>query len=183
MSVSAGHREENNRMKTGKLIYSNNFYKICALIFLFSACQHTLSYEKYFPVARGSWNSSQKLFFPVEIKDTSVLYNIYVNVRNTDDYPFCNLWMTIGTKFPAGRSFEKRINLTLADSTGRWMGESQGDLYDERILIQQDAYFQTPGTYTFSLEQIMRQDPLPGILAVGLRVENTQIKRSLHSRN
>lgn len=170
-------------MKINKLLYSNNLYKICTLFFIFSACQHTLSYEKYIPVGGGSWNSRQKLFFPVEIKDTSVLYNIYVNVRNTDDYPFSNLWLNIGTRFPDNQSFEKRINLTLADSAGKWMGQPQGDLYDERILIQKSAYFQKPGAYTFSLEQIMRQDPVPGILAVGLRVENTQIKRSLHSPN
>lgn len=181
MSVRGGQREENNRMNTGTLLYRNNLYKILGIFFLFSACEHTLSYEKYMPVAGRSWNSSQKLFFPVEIKDTSVLYNIYVNVRNTDDYPFSNLWLTIGTKFPANQLFEKRINLTLADSTGKWTGRPEGDLYDEQILIQQNAYFQTPGTYTFSLEQIMRQDPVPGILAVGLRVENTQLKRSLHS--
>jgi gliding motility-associated lipoprotein GldH len=181
--ASAANREESNRMRSNKNKYINNSYKILIIIFLFIACQQNLSYEKYISIDRESWNSAQKLFFPVEIKDTSVLYNIYINVRNTNDYPFSNLWLNIGTKFPDNQSFEKRINLTLADSSGKWLGQPQGDLNDEKILIQQNAFFQKPGTYTFSLEQIMRQDPLPGILAIGLRVENTQIKRSLHSRN
>lgn len=170
-------------MQVNKLLYNNNLYKIVILIVFISSCHQNLSYEKYIPVDKGLWNSSQHFFFPVEIKDTSILYNIYVNVRNTDDYSFSNLWLNIGTKFPDNESFEKRIDLTLADSTGKWLGQSQGDLYDEQILIQQNAFFQKQGTYTFSLEQIMRQDPLPGILAIGLRVENTQIKRSLHSPN
>jgi len=52
-----------------------------------------------------------------------------------------------------------------------------GDIWDYSTRIQENAFFTQPGLYTFSLEQNMRQDPLPGIMAIGLKVENTNLHK------
>jgi gliding motility-associated lipoprotein GldH len=59
--------------------------------------------------------------------------------------------------------------------TGKPFGKSGiGDLYDHQFLLLQDYQFITAGKYHLELEQFMRQDTLPGILAVGVRVEKAK---------
>ena len=56
--------------------------------------------------------------------------------------------------------------------TGKPSGKSGiGDLYDHRFLLLQNYQFPKPGKYKIVLEQFMRMDTLPGIVAIGIRVE------------
>ena len=144
---------------------------------LFSSCEKNRIYEKNVAIEKYIWDSKFTPSFTVEIKDTSVMYNLYVNVRHAEIYPFQNIWLMISTQFPDGTKSSRRIEVMLANDEGKWFGEGLGDIWDYRTLIQENAFFTEPGTYTFSLEQSMRQDPLPGIMAVGIRVENTGLHK------
>jgi gliding motility-associated lipoprotein GldH len=143
-----------------------------------ASCDNSRVYEKNVTIKKYIWDSAVKPAFEVEIRDTSVLYNLYVNVRHAGVYPYRNIWLLVGTRFPDSTLASKRIEVMLADEEGKWFGEGLGDIWDYRSLIQDNAYFSQPGTYLFTLEQNMRQDPLPGIMAVGIRIENTGIRRS-----
>jgi hypothetical protein len=48
------------------------------------------------------------------------------------------------------------------------------DIYEHRVLIQPETKFTKPGTYSFTLEQIMRDDPLLHVMNVGVRVEKVK---------
>ena len=141
-------------------------------------CDKNRIYEKNISIDKYVWDSRVVAEYEVEIKDTSALYNIYVNIRHADAYPFQNIWLLVGTRFPDSTSASKRIEITLANEEGKWYGEGLGDIWDYRSMIQENAFFNAPGTYTFSIEQDMRQNPLPGIMAIGLRIENTGIKKN-----
>ena len=47
------------------------------------------------------------------------------------------------------------------------------DIYEHRIPLG-DAEPLKAGNYTFTVEQIMREDPLKNVLDVGLRIEKKQ---------
>lgn len=154
------------------------FTAVALATLAFTSCDKSRVYEKNVTIEKYIWDSKVKPEFKVEIGDTSYLYNLYVNVRHAGMYPYRNIWLLIGTQFPDSTSASKRIEIMLADEEGKWYGDGLGDIWDYRTLIQQNAFFNKPGTYVFSLEQNMRQDPLPGIMAVGIRIENTGIRRS-----
>ncbi|MEI7669902.1 MAG: gliding motility lipoprotein GldH, partial [Pseudomonadota bacterium] len=105
-------------------------------------------------------------------------YNVYINVRHADFYPFSNLWLMSRTTFPDGNRLEKRVEIPLANNEGKWFGEGMGDIWDMSHILQQGTYFNKAGKYTIELEQNMRKDPLPGIMAIGIRIQKTQVKRS-----
>jgi gliding motility-associated lipoprotein GldH len=46
-----------------------------------------------------------------------------------------------------------------------------GDIWDNRALFRERMRFPQSGRYTFEIEQAMRQNPLPQIMDVGLRIE------------
>ncbi len=48
------------------------------------------------------------------------------------------------------------------------------DLYEHRIALtqtNQNFYFKRAGNYIFTLEHIMREDPLESVMNIGLRIE------------
>lgn len=147
------------------------------LLFTLASCEKNRVYEKNISIDKYMWDSKTVPSFSVTISDTTQLYNIYVNIRHADLYPFQNIWLQIGTEFPDGTHANRRIEIMLANDEGKWHGEGLGDIWDFRALVQENAFFKSGGTYTFTLAQNMRQDPLPGIMAVVLRVEKTGIQK------
>lgn len=147
-------------------------------LLLFISCTKNNVYENDQIIRTTNWKASDTLSYKVNITDTGSLYNLYITIRHEEDYPYRNIWLMIYTKFPDGKTLSKRSELTLADEDGKWYGQGVNNIWDDRILLQNDAYFNKVGQYSFALEQDMRQDPLPGIMAVGLRIENTGVKKS-----
>ena len=51
------------------------------------------------------------------------------------------------------------------------------DIYEHRIPLTPVGMpfrFRKPGEYTFTIEQVMREDPLENVMNVGLRIEKKQ---------
>src|SRR6187549_169559 len=69
-------------------------------ILLFDSCDKNRIYEKNITIEKYVWESKVKPTFTVDILDTSVLYNLYVNVRHAEIYPYQNIWLIVGTQFP-----------------------------------------------------------------------------------
>ncbi|GDX51715.1 hypothetical protein LBMAG27_07620 [Bacteroidota bacterium] len=130
-------------------------------------------FEKNISIVKSSWKNSDKIKLEVDIQDTSATYNVYINVRHSTIYPYSNLWVMVTTTSPGGNSQKQRVEIPLADEEGAWHGEGMGDVWDLKYLAQQNAIFNQKGKYSLEFEQIMRQDPLDGIMAMGLRVEQT----------
>lgn len=152
-----------------------------SMILFISSCEKSRIYEKNAAIKENTWESGFIPSFTLEIKDTSLLYNLYINIRHTESYPFQNIWLSVSTLFPDGTKSSRRIEVMLANDDGKWFGESLGNIWDYRTLIQENAFFTSPGFYTFTLEQIMRQDKLPGIISIGIRIENTGVRRNRSS--
>ena len=132
------------------------------------------------PIPDFVWDYQNRVPFDFEITDTSIYYNIYVNVRHKVSYSYNNLWLIVRTTFPSGEMIKKRVELPLADKDGKWYGNCMGNICDIQIPIQGPAYFNTPGKYTIELEQNMRQNPLPYIMEMGVRVERSRLTSVAH---
>lgn len=152
------------------------FLATAGLLLLAAACKPPKmdTYEKNLEIPGHEWAYDYKPSFDIKIQpeDTAYLYNICVNIRHTDAYPYSNIWVLVGTQYPGDSiAKEQRVELPLADVTGKWAGSGLDDIYEHRIFIQQNAIFNKPGTYKFTFEQNMRQNPLPHVMNVGLRIE------------
>ncbi|HRR62823.1 MAG TPA: gliding motility lipoprotein GldH, partial [Paludibacteraceae bacterium] len=63
------------------------------------------------------------------------------------------------------------IECYLADIHGKWLGSGVGNVFEMPVLYKQNECFKQSGTYTFQIIQGMRNEVLPGISNVGLKVE------------
>ncbi len=130
-------------------------------------------YQKNTAIPDHEWRYDFKPSFTFNIKDTAALYDIFITIRHTNAYPYSNLWLLIYSNYEGVKPKSQRVELPLADKTGKWLGSGMGDIFEHRIPIQQDARFDKAGTYHFTLEQNMRINPLPHVMSIGLRIEKT----------
>lgn len=140
----------------------------------FISCDDNVLFEKNEEIKDGAWNMKQQLGFDFEIPDTLTKYNFYFNVRNTDEYPYSNLYVFFHTKFPNGKMGNDTIEFPLADAQGRWYGKGQGDVHDCRLIFRKGVRFPLSGKYHMDVEQAMRMEKLPGIIDAGIRIEKAE---------
>jgi len=152
----------------------NTFLPVAICSLFFTACNPIGVFEKNTSFNKQEWASSNKPGFTFTIKDTAATYNIYLVIRHTDAYGFNNIWLKLYRKGP-DTSYTQQVDLRLAGNTQGWLGTGMDDIWEQRIAITEGpTRFRRSGDYEFTLEQIMRQDPLLHVLNAGIRVEKVQ---------
>jgi gliding motility-associated lipoprotein GldH len=149
----------------------------CALYLV--SCTTIDLYEKTVAIPAHAWKSSFKPSFHFTIKDTSSPYQVLLVLRHTEKYNFTNIYLNLSIQSPGQDSSQTiRMDLPLATNEG-WLGTGMDDIYEHRIslakyLVENNFSIKRPGDYVFTLEQIMREDPLEHVLNAGLRIEKKQ---------
>jgi gliding motility-associated lipoprotein GldH len=144
---------------------------------LLSACSvRTDLFEKNVAIPDHSWSKDFKPEITVNVEDTLTRYHIYVVIRHTDAYRFKNLWLNATIQSPKGETSSHPLDLQLATDDKGWLGSGMDDIYEQRIRItpgEQPVPLQA-GTYKFTLQQIMREDPLEHVMNAGIRIEKAK---------
>ena len=138
------------------------------------ACDTIDLYEKIVSIPKHEWKSSYKPQFKFTIKDSNANYQMYVILRHNEKYNYNNIWLNLTAQAPASVPKKFMPELPLATTAKGWLGSAMDDLWEHRIAITLDTAlfnFKKPGEYIFTLEQVMREDPLENVLNVGLRIE------------
>lgn len=147
---------------------------ICCLSVFLTACGTLDVYEKSVFFPSHEWSNANQPSFSFSVEDTSARYMISVIIRHEDAYHFNNIWLNIGTKAPGDSVKNQLLNIQLADNKKGWLGSGMDDVYDHRIRITRYPVALKKGTYTFTLQQQMREDPLQYVLNAGIRVEKVK---------
>ncbi len=135
-------------------------------------------YEKSVSIPGHAWKNNYKPSFTFTIHDTASAYQLFLVLRHNDQYNFNNIYINLYAQQPGMDSAQKvRYDLKLATNEDGWLASGMDDIYEHRIALTppgQQFYFKNPGSYTFSVEQIMREEPLKNVLNVGLRIEKKE---------
>ena len=123
--------------------------------------------------ASHSWKESEKPTFQFNITDTTALYNIFFVIRHQDAYRYNNIWVNITVTSPVDTS-QVRREFILSNNSQGWLGSGMDDIFEHRIAFNNKPAALKKGTYTFTLQQAMREDPLDYVLNAGIRVEKAK---------
>lgn len=147
------------------------------LLVISVSCDKDTLYKAYEDVEDGLWPVNKTYTFQFEVRDTAQTYNLCYLIRNAQQYPYYNLYLTREMKGPDGKTMYARLDeMYLSDqTTGKPRGSGLGDLFDHKIAFQRNYRFSHPGRYSLSITQSMRQNPLPYIMGVGLSIEKTPV--------
>ncbi len=150
---------------------------LVGLVFMLSSCDSNRVYEDNIEFKDRTWKTTTPAELEFEVSDTAQSYNLYLDVRNSLDYPYARLFVNYQLVDPNGTVVKKEmLTENLFDiKTGEPNGRSGlGDVYDHQFDFLTNYSFEKTGKHKIRFEQFMRQDTLQGILAVGLRVETIQ---------
>ncbi|MFA5327724.1 MAG: gliding motility lipoprotein GldH [Prolixibacteraceae bacterium] len=149
------------------------YFLIVALVIGLVSCDRKRVFEAYHKLDKNGWNKDSVIVFNVQLTDTIKNNNLYIDIRNKGNYPYSNIYLFLTVDSPDGKSLTDTVEFILADASGRWKGSGIGGLHDNQILYKNSVYFPHKGNYTFKIKQGMRDNVLPGIRDVGLRIEKT----------
>ena len=142
------------------------------LLLLVVSCDPAMVFDQYSPIENGIWRWQDAHEFKVDITDTISQHNINIKVRHTVEYPLSNLYMFVHVKSPTGKHLKDTVNFILAAPDGSWTGKGTGNLREVHLLYRNQTIFGESGTYTFTLEQGMRNPELP-VSDLGIRIEQS----------
>lgn len=142
---------------------------------LLAGCTGHVVYQEDAQVPNGTWDRAWKPQFAFEVTDTVAARDIFIDIRHTGDYPFSNIYLFTTLEGPDGLVYRDTVECTLADPSGRWYGKGTGFIFSDRfrahVLYRMDNRFPRQGRYVFTFEQAMRTGELPGVLDIGVSVE------------
>lgn len=102
------------------------------------------------------------------------MYNIYLVLRHEDAYTYNNIWLNLTEKGPLETVTVRREFILGNNTTQQWLGNGMDDIFEHRILMNAQPRPLHKGTYSFTISQDMREDPLEHIMDAGIRVEKVK---------
>lgn len=149
--------------------------------FLVVGCDSNAVYDVYKSVP-NQWHKDTLANFRLSAPDTTDNYNLYVNVRNTNDYKFNNLFLIVELNYPNGKTLKDTLEYKMAKPNGELLGTGFSDIKENKLWYKgYDVPFKFTelGDYDVNIQHAMRENGsvdgvinLEGITDIGFRVEN-----------
>ncbi len=152
----------------------NKWIKLILFLILLSACSGKVIFQKNHVFKNGSWSFDDPVTFRFEVNDTSVYYDIILDLRLHALYPYSNIWLSYFLIEPSGSFAKKRMEFALATPEGQWIGKGLGDIIDNELLVAEHFKFHQKGTYIFRVNHEMRDDILSHLISMTLVVKKSE---------
>ncbi|MDL2222920.1 gliding motility lipoprotein GldH [Bacteroidales bacterium OttesenSCG-928-M11] len=140
-----------------------------SLLFLLSACNPKEIYSEFHSLPDAIWNKNNPAVFEVEVQDSTLAYDLFINVRNNNNYSFQNLWLFIESNDETGNITKDTLNIELADIYGKWHGKGFS-IYSLSFPYKESYRYPNCGKYTYKIEHGMREETLLGVSDIGFVV-------------
>jgi len=147
-------------------------------IVIFSSCDPKRVYDEYESM-RG-WHKDSLVNFQLNNIDSTKVYDLFINLRNNNDYKYSNLFLITEIKFPQGKVISDTLEYEMTKPNGEWLGTGFGDVKENKLWYKENVRFEESGTYKVSIQQAMRKNgevdgiqELEGITDVGFRIEKS----------
>jgi len=142
---------------------------ISLLLLLLASCSHNELFFEYHSFKKEGWERNDAAAFHINTNNTTDLFDVSMEIRNNNDYPFRNIWLFVDYQSPGGKVRTDTIGVDLADIYGKWYGKGIS-LYSLSIPYETGIRFPQEGTYTYFIRHGMREDLLKGISDIGLKI-------------
>ncbi|MCK5856099.1 MAG: gliding motility lipoprotein GldH [Bacteroidales bacterium] len=121
-----------------------------------------------------AWTKDAKVVFEYNIQDSIMPIDFYINIRNTTDYNYANVYFFIKTIYPNQRYSIDTLECFVANIKGEWLGSGFGKYRENMIPFKKNMRFPMTGNYRMEFEMAMRDSILDGIDALGIRIERAE---------
>ena len=157
----------------------NSGILILVTILLFS-CDKKRVFDEYKSVG-SAWHKDSIVTFDLPVLDSTKRYDLFVNLRNNNNYPFNNLFLIVAIEMPNGFTKVDTLEYQMANPDGTLLGNGFTDIKESKLYLKENVKFR--GKYKVHIKQAVRQSgKIPGVLElegitdVGFRIEQKDLK-------
>ncbi len=151
------------------------------LLFLVCSCDKSRVFDEYKEL-NGTWSKDSVISFTFQQKDTVSKYNLFVTMRNNNNYPYSNMYLIVQMEEPASKLTKvDTLEYQMANPDGSLMGDGFSDIKESKLWYKENLRFPKPGNYKVKIQQAVRQagqvpgvQELDGVTEVGFRIESTE---------
>jgi gliding motility-associated lipoprotein GldH len=143
------------------------------------SCDKKRVFDQYHSVGK-SWHKDSIVSFDLPKLDTAKNYNLFLNIRDNDNYPFSNLFVIVSLEHPGGLTVVDTLEYQMAAADGTLLGDGFTDVKENKLVYKERMKFKT-GAYKIHIRQAARQtgkvvgvERLDGITEVGFRIEKLE---------
>ena len=154
-----------------------NVFVAFLVIFSLGACQQGLVKSEYKATDNGLWDKGNKIEFAFSELDSLAQYNMFINLRNDDTFPYNNLFLITELEAPDGSIEKDTLEYQMANPDGSWLGQGYGSLKENKLWYKENIVFSSSGVYTLKVSHAMRKNgsvngvaQLQGITDVGFEI-------------
>lgn len=116
------------------------------------------------------WHKDSVLTFHVTQLDTAISYDVFLEIRNTNDYAFRNIWLYYW-EGPEHATSLDTLGLDLAKPNGEWLGQGLGNYHNHKAIIYSNLKANKDSTLRIHIQHGIRDHLLKGISSIGVRIE------------
>lgn len=140
------------------------------------ACDSKREYDVY-ETLPGSWSKEHQVTFHFKAPDSINAYDLFINLRNNDNYKFSNLFLIANFQSPDNNETVDTLAYEMAKPSGEWLGTGFSTK-ENKLYFKENFHFKENGEYVISISHAMRKngsvlgvEDLKGITEVGFRIE------------
>ncbi len=141
------------------------------------SCDSNRVFDEYQSVP-DKWHKDSVMEFNVTPPDSISKYNLFVNLRNNNDYAFSNLFLIVEMNFPNGKVLKDTLEYQMAKPSGEFLGEGFSDIKENKLWYKEGVVFNESGDYKVKIQHAMRTngevngiENLEGVIDIGFRIE------------
>jgi gliding motility-associated lipoprotein GldH len=134
-----------------------------------TSCSHNEIFLEYRSFKKSEWERKDVAVYHVDINNTTDLFDVSLEIRNNNNYPFRNIWLFVDFQVPGESVRTDTIGFDLADVYGKWYGKGINQ-YNFTAPYKTGVRFPRRGIYTCSVRHGMHTNPLTGISDIGLKI-------------
>lgn len=161
----------------------NSFWTVLIGCVFFSSCDSNRVFDEYKSVP-NQWHKDSIISFIVIPPDSTNNYNLFVNLRNTNEYKYNNLFLIVEIDYPNGKILKDTLEYKMADPNGKLLGTGFTDVKENKLWYKgfdKPFIFNESGEYKIKIQHAMRQngqvngiENLEGITDIGFRIEKPE---------
>ncbi|GLB54134.1 gliding motility lipoprotein GldH [Neptunitalea chrysea] len=153
---------------------------VLSCLALFVSCDKNTVYTEFKSVD-GNWSKNDTVSFAFTAPDTVNAYNMYVNLRNNEEYAYSNLYLIVELNYPNGKVDSDTLQYEMAKPDGEWLGKGFSSVKENKLWYKgykEKFSFTQGGDYTVDILHAMRVNgsingvlDLDGVTDVGVSIE------------
>jgi gliding motility-associated lipoprotein GldH len=146
------------------------------IMVLFFSCDKKRVFDEYKSVG-SAWNKDSIVTFDLPVLDSTKRYDLFVNLRDNNNYKYSNLFLIVALESPNGYTKVDTLEYQMAEPDGTLLGDGFTDIKESKLYYKENVRFR--GNYKVHIKQVVRENGkvpgvtlLDGITEVGFRIEN-----------